>query len=83
MASRLTTSDNPYNPFDQFDQWYEWDRNAGYHTPSYLARIVKTSDDLSEKDQDEAIELAIDEILAENVLGIYKRVTEDSTSNAA
>lgn len=76
MASRLTTTDNPFNPFNQFDQWYEWDRNAGYNTPNYLARIVKTSDDLSDKDQDEAIELAIDEILTENVLGIYKRVVE-------
>lgn len=73
-ASRLTTADNPYNPFTQFDQWMEWDRNAGYNTPSYLARIVVSSSELPDEEQDRAVEDAIDEILEENVLGIYKRV---------
>lgn len=80
MASRLTTTDNPFDPFEEWDQWYQWDAAAGYHTPGYLARIVVTSDELSELDQDEAIEEAIDEILAENVLGIYKRVTRTEQS---
>lgn len=80
MASRLTTTDNPFDPFEEFNQWFEWDRAAGYDTPSYLARIVVTSDELSEADQEDAIEQAIDEILQENVLGIYKRVTKSDTA---
>lgn len=76
MASRLTTFDNPFDPFTQFAQWYQWDQAAGYDTPGYLARVVVTSDELSDADQDEAIEAAIDEILENNGLGIYKRVVD-------
>lgn len=76
----LTTVDNPFDPFTQFDQWYAWDQAAGYYTSDYLARIVRTSDDLSDADQDLAIEYAIDEIVRENVLGIYRKVSEKSES---
>lgn len=76
MASRLTTKDNPFNPFTQFKQWLQWDMAAGYNTSDYLARVVVTSDELSDADQELAIEQAIDEILEENVLGIYERVTD-------
>jgi hypothetical protein len=82
----LTTVDNPFNPHTQFDEWYAWDERHGYHTLSFLARIVKTSDDLSAADQDFAIEQGIDEIVEMNVLGIYKKVAEptsDDTSTAA
>jgi hypothetical protein len=72
----LTTIDNPFNPFTEFDKWYQWDTAAGYHTTSFLGRIVKTSDALSEADQSEAIEQAIDEIVRENVLGLYTKATE-------
>lgn len=72
----LTTVDNPYDPFTQFDDWYSWDEAAGYHTMSFLARIVKTSEVLSEPDQDLAMEQAIEEIARENVLGLYRRVVK-------
>lgn len=70
----LTTVDNPYNPTTQFDEWNAWDMQAGHHTLAFLARIVKTSNDLSEADQAQAIEYAIDEIIQENVSGLYRRV---------
>jgi hypothetical protein len=70
----LTTEDNPYNPFMQFNEWRAYDEAQGYYTLSFLARIVKTSDELSEADQTLAIEQAIEEIVEENVLGIYLRV---------
>ena len=70
----LTTVDNPYDPFTQWDEWYSWDENAGYHTPGLLARITHTSADLSEADQHQAIQMAIDEIVQENVLGVSKKV---------
>lgn len=77
----LTTVDNPFDPFTQFKAWYAWDFDAGYHTPSFLARIVKTSNELSEADQKIAIEEAIDEIVKENVLGLYRKVSRRSTSS--
>lgn len=70
----LTTIDNPYDPYTQWDEWYAYDTGQGYNTSELLARITITSDELSETDQDLAIENAIDEIVRENVLGIFKKV---------
>lgn len=73
----LTTIDNPYSPFDQFIAWNTWDVAAGYQTIEFLGRILIDSDEQSETDQELAIELAIDEIVRENVSGVYKKVTKD------
>lgn len=73
--SMLTTIDNPYNPFDHFDEWAHWDVSNGYNTSAFLARIVVLSDEMSEADQVHAIEVAIDEIVRENVNGMYRKVT--------
>lgn len=70
----LTTMDNPFDPFTQFEQWFEWDQAAGYCTSGLLARIARTSDELAEGDQHLAIQLAIDEIVQENVSGMFKKV---------
>ena len=71
----LTTSDNPFNPFTQFDEWLAFDEQMNYYTNAYLARIMKGSYDLSEKDNDQAQETAIDEIVELNILGLYRKVT--------
>ena len=76
----LTTVDNPYNPFEDFDEWYAFDERSGYHTMAYLARVTKTSHELSDADNNLAIELAIDEIVRENVLGIYRKVESSDTA---
>lgn len=70
----LTTVDNPFDPFTHYEEWDAWDRAAGYHTSAFLARIVRTSEDLSEADQSQALEQGIEEIVRENVLGVYKKV---------
>lgn len=70
----LTTIDNPYNPFTDWDEWSAWDEAHGYYTCAYLARIAKTSDELSETDEALAINQAIDEIIKLNILGIYRKV---------
>lgn len=75
----LTTIDNPFDPFTQFDEWFAWDRQAGYNSPSLLARIANSSDELSDTDQVVAINEAIDEIVKENVSGMFRKV---SRSNA-
>jgi len=74
----LTTVDNPFNPFTQFQAWLSFDTAAGYNTLGLLGRVVKTSDDLSEADQAQAEEDAIDEIVKENVLGIYRKIERPS-----
>lgn len=75
--SRLTTIDNPHSPFDDFPAWYAWDIASGYNTCGFLARIIIDSDQLSEADQERANELAIDEIVKENVTGVYRKVTRE------
>jgi len=73
----LTTVDNPYNPFTHYDEWHRWDAEAGYHTSEFLARIARTSEELSDADQELALDLAIDEIVRENVLGLYRKVARE------
>lgn len=75
---RLTTVDNPFNPFEDFTSWFLFDCEKGYNTCCYLAKIAKTSDSLSENENDEENERAIDEILAQDVRGIYIKVYPSS-----
>lgn len=76
--SMLTTIDNPYNPFTQFEEWQAYDIQKGYNTCNFLARIADTSYNLSPDEEAEVIEAAIDEIVKENVLGIYRKVFPSS-----
>ncbi len=70
----LTTFDNPYDPFEQFDSWYRFDSDKGYNSCSYLDRIAATSDQLSDEENDQEIERAIDEIIKYDFMNIYKKV---------
>jgi hypothetical protein len=74
----LTTVDNPWNPFTSFKQWHAYDANCGYDTPSFLARILQSSDEISPPDQELALEYAIEEIIQENVNGLYRKVSKNS-----
>lgn len=73
----LTTIDNPYNPFVQYELWYGYDLSKGYNTCAYLDRVTFTSYELSETDQDDALTLAMDNIIKFDTLGIYKKVTRN------
>jgi hypothetical protein len=77
----LTTVDNPFDPFTQFKEWFSYDTAMGYHTASFLARVAQTSEELSEVDQHQAIQQAIDEIVQENVLGLYRKVLPNRQAN--
>ena len=83
MRHMLTTVDNPHDPFTDFAAWFQWDTMHGYHTPEFLGRIVQDSHELSEADQLLATEQAIDEIVAENVSGVYRKVSRDTSVEAA
>jgi hypothetical protein len=73
----LTTVDNPFDPFENFKEWFAYDVAAGYNTSSLLARLTFTSNELSEVDQNIANELAIDEIVEENISGLYRKVSKE------
>ena len=77
----LTTIDNPYNPFDEFDQWFMFDNDRGDGSCQYLARIARTSDALSEKENDEEVERAIDEIVRLDPFNIYMKYKVDKVVN--
>jgi len=79
----LTTVDNPFDPFTRFEEWLEYDIRMGYNTVSFLARIAMVSDDLSQPDQALAIQDAIDEIVEENVSGMWRKVSRDDVKNLA
>lgn len=75
----ITTKDNPFDPLDEFQQWYAFDTANGYNTCALLARLTQTSHELSELDQLQELELAIDEMIEFNITGNYVKITRDST----
>jgi len=74
----ITTLDNPFDYFEQFTSWFMFDVEKGYYTCNYLARCVQLSDDMSQQERDEEIERAIDDIILNNPLPIYKKVRRNS-----
>lgn len=70
----LTTFDNPFDPFEQFIDWWLFDTEKGYDTCGLLARTVKSADDSTEKEEYEEIERAIDTIIQNDFMNIYKKV---------
>lgn len=77
----LSTTDNPYNPFTNFDEWFAFDCQKRYFTCDYLARLARTSPDLSEEEEMNAINDAIIKIVLMNG-NIYKIVTGPEEANS-
>lgn len=77
---RLTTFDNPFDPFTEFSSWYRFDTiEKGYNTCGYLDRVSDVSDDMSQKEVNEAIEKAIDNIIKIDPFNMYKKVKRQET----
>ena len=70
----LTTSDNPYDPFEQFQSWFLFDVEKGYNSCAYLGRIARTSEQLSDEENNIIVEETIDEIIKYDFRNIYKKV---------
>ena len=70
----LTTNDNPFDPYNQFDSWFMFDVDKGYNSCGLLDRVARTSDSLTEGENDAEIERAIDEIIKYDPLNVYKKV---------
>lgn len=73
----ITTFDNPFNPHTHFKEWYAYDLQLGHNTVDLLGRIVMTSKELSEKDQKIRYQIAVDEIVDEDLEGIYRKIRRD------
>lgn len=65
----VTTTDNPYDYFDNFEQWNNFDVCQGYNTLSLLARLCDSSEELSEQEQLEDINKALESIVNLSITG--------------
>lgn len=78
----LTTIDNPFDPFEQFRSWFLFDVEKGYNSCGYLGRIARTSEQLSDEENDREVERAIDEIIKYDFTNTYRKVKRsDSNTN--
>lgn len=71
----VTTEDNPFDYWDQFEKWYAFDTNQGYNTLSYVMREAVVSDDMPDSMVSREMERAVDEIVALNLTGNYKKIS--------
>jgi hypothetical protein len=70
----ITTTDNPFNPHTEFEDWVAYDRRLGHNTIELLAHVAVMSFDLSEAEENEAYEQAVNEIIEQDELGIYTTI---------
>ena len=74
MNCALTTIDNHYNPFVDFNKWFLRDVELGYNTCGKLARQAHVSNALTEQENDEIIESAIDSIIQNDFTNVYQKI---------
>lgn len=75
---QLSTIDNPFNPFEQFDDWFMFDIEKGYYSCSKQARLANITDDMTEQEENEEIERAIDEFIKHDFTGLYMKVKRNT-----
>ena len=74
----VTTIDNPFNPFDDFNSWFMFDIEKGYYTSSKLARLTNLKDDMTELEENEEVERAVDRLIAIDPLDIYIKIVREA-----
>ena len=74
----LTTYDNPFNPFEDFTSWLLFDTEHGYNCCGYVGRMAATSPGFTDRENNQQIEEAIDNLLAADFMCIYRKVYADS-----
>lgn len=78
----LSTIDNPFNPFEDYSSWLMFDKEKGYDSAERLMRIAKLSDNMTQKEENEEIERAIDEIIKYDFLNVYTKVAKTLNETA-
>lgn len=76
--ANITTIDNPFDPFDDSDSWLRFDIEKGYYTCSKLGRLVNLTDNMTEIEELEEIERAIDRLIEIDPLDIYIKVVRET-----
>ena len=76
----ISTIDNEWDPFDNFAEWYSRDQELARQqnrrsAAGYMAIIASVAEDVSDKEYNQVISDAIDEILALNLSGTFIKVT--------
>lgn len=74
----LTTIDNPFDYFEDFQSWFHYDTLKGYYSCNLLARIANLTDEMTQKERNEEIERAIDEIIQYDFRNIFKKVKKET-----
>ena len=72
----LSTIDNPFNPFEDYSSWLMFDKEKGYDSAERLKKKKKITDDMTQKEENEEIERAIDEIIRYDILNVYIKVSK-------
>jgi hypothetical protein len=71
----LTTIDNPYSPKTDYELWQRWDQENGYHTESYIARLLHMEADYDGIDDEFMVNMllskVINEILEQDIMNVY------------
>ena len=70
----LTTVDNPYDRNENFEMWFLWDVNHGYNTVDLEIQQANLTYDMTEDEENEAIDNAINKIMSNALFSIYKRI---------
>lgn len=73
----LTTIDNPYSPFDDFENWLKYDTIANHNCCQLMAHFAHTSEALSEQDNLDEIDRAVDEVIRLDPSNLYTKVVKD------
>jgi len=73
----ITTIDNPFDPFDEFTPWFLFDVEKGYYSCSKLARITNLTDDMTEKEECDEVERAVDRLIELDPLDLYIKVVKE------
>ena len=73
----ITTTDNPFNPFEDFNSWFMFDIEKGYYTSNKLGRLTHLRDDMTELEENEEVERAIDELISVDPLDIYVKIVDE------
>jgi hypothetical protein len=70
----LTTIDNPFNPKEEYVKWQTWDRENGYYTEEYIARLLLMEESYDEDDEiliDSLTDKVINDVLEQDMLDVY------------
>lgn len=78
----LTTFDNPFDPFEQQSDWFMFDIEKGYYTCNLLGRFAHFTDDMTQKEENEENERAIDEIIKHDFMNRYKKVWRNNSKGS-